>query len=91
MTTSVKLLERDKERLDRRQGEIMARPGRRVPQQKVLAWLLDLGEAEKDRMVEAAVRPMRGKELAELRRMTVRTGIRTQEEEIDETVAEALR
>jgi hypothetical protein len=91
MTTSVKMLERDKQRLDRLQGEIMARQGRRVPQQKILAWLLDLGEAEKDRLAEDALRPMRRREIADLKRLAVRTGISTREEEIDEVVAGAVR
>ena len=91
MTTSVKMLERDKQRLDRLQGEIMARQGRRVPQQKILAWLLDLGEAEKDRLAEDALRPMRRREIADLKRLAVRTGISTREEEIDEAVAGAVR
>jgi hypothetical protein len=87
MTTSVKMLERDKQRLDRLQGEIMARQGRRVPQQKILAWLLDLGEAEKSRLAEDASRPMRGREISDLKRLAVRTGISTREEEIDEAGA----
>lgn len=91
MSTSVKMLERDKQRLDRLQGEIMARQGRRVPQQRILAWLLDLGEAEKDRLGEAASRPMRRREIADLKRLAVSTGISTREEEIDDAVAGAVR
>jgi hypothetical protein len=91
MTTSVKMLERDKERLDRLQGEIMARQGRRVPQQTILSWLLDLGEAEKHRLAEDAFQPMSRREIAGLKRLAVRTGIPTREEEIDALVAGEVR
>lgn len=91
MTTSVKMLEQDKQRLDRLQGEIMAREGRRVPQQTILSWLLDLGESQKDRLAARTTRPMRGKEIADLKRLAVRTGIPTREEEIDEAIAGAIR
>lgn len=91
MATSVKMLERDKQRLDRLQGELMARQGRRVPQQEILSWLLDLGEAEKDRLARDAARPMNRREIAGLKALIVRTGIRTREEEIDQVLAREAR
>lgn len=89
MSTSVKLLERDKQRLDRLQGEIMARHGRRVPQQEVLSRLLDLAEADKERLLEDTSRPMTPREIASLRRLVVSTGVLTREEELDRVIAEA--
>lgn len=91
MATSVKLLERDKHRLDRLQGEIMAREGRRVAQQAILSWLLDLGEAEDRRRARLSARPMSPRAIAELKRLSVHTGIPTREEEIDAAVARAAR
>ena len=91
MATSVKMLNRDKERLDRLQGEIVVHQGRRVPQHAILSWLLDLGEAEKNRWTKAAARPMSPRETAGLRRLVVWTGTATREEEIDATVAGAAR
>lgn len=91
MATSVKMLERDKQRLDRLQGEIMARQGRRVAQQAILSWLLDLGEAEGHRQSQELARPMSTREIAALKRLTVRTGVTTHEENIDATVARAVR
>ncbi len=91
MATSVKMLPRDKERLDRLQGEITVHRGRRLPQQAVLAWLLDLGEAQQRRWSNDADRPMSPREIAGLRRLVVRTGITTREEEIDATIARAVR
>ncbi len=91
MATSVKMLPRDKERLDRLQGEITVRRGRRLPQQAVLAWLLDLGEAQQRRWSNDSDRPMSPREIAGLRRLAVRTGITTREEEIDVTIARAVR
>jgi hypothetical protein len=91
VATSVKLLVRDKERLDRLQGEIMARRGRKVTQQTLLSWLLDLGEAEKDRLAEGASGPMSDREVAQLMRLVVRTGIPTQEEDIDDTISREIR
>lgn len=85
------MLERDKQRLDRLQGEIMTREGRRVPQQTILSWLLDLGEAEERRSGRVAARPMSPREIAGLKRLTVRTGVATREEEIDATVSRAAR
>lgn len=85
------MLERDKQRLDRLQGEIMTREGRRVPQQTILSWLLDLGEAEGRRSGRVAARPMSPREIADLKRLTVRTGVATREEEIDATVSRAAR
>lgn len=86
MTTSVKLAERDKQRLDRLQGELTARQGRKIAQQDLLAWLLDLGEAEKARYSSDALRPMTSREIAALRHLAVKTGSRTREEDIDAAV-----
>ncbi len=91
MTTSVKMLPRDKERLDRLQGEITVQEGRRLPQQAILAWLLDLGEDQQRRRARDSDRPMSPREIAGLRRLAVRTGIKTREEEIDATIARAIR
>lgn len=87
MATSVKMRERDKRRLDRLQGELTVRRGRKMSQQELLAWLLQLGEAEKHRLAEDAGRPMTDREIAAMERLVVRTGIRTREEEIDRVVA----
>lgn len=91
MATSVKLRERDKQRLDRLQGKIMARESRHVPQQTILSWLLDLGEAEERRRGQNAARPLSPREIASLKRLAVRTGVATREEEIDAAVARAIR
>ncbi len=91
MATPVRMRLRDKERLDRLQGEIMARQGRYVPQQEILSWLLDLGEAEDRHQAEEAVRPMSAREISGLKRLIVRTGIPTGEKEIDTDVATAVR
>ncbi|MCI4351891.1 MAG: hypothetical protein L3K14_00665 [Thermoplasmata archaeon] len=87
MATSVKLAEHDKQRLDRLQGELTARHGRKVAQQDLMSWLLDLGEAEKARYSRDALRPMTSQEITALRHLAVRTGSRTREEDIDATVA----
>ncbi|MGA7860567.1 MAG: hypothetical protein WCB19_01765 [Thermoplasmata archaeon] len=87
MATSVKLAEHDKQRLDRLQGELTTRQGRKVAQQDLLSWLLDLGEAEKARYSRDALRPMTSREIAALRHLAVKTGSRTDEEDIDATVA----
>lgn len=91
MATSVKMRERDKQRLDRLQGALMAREGRRVPQQALLAWLVDLGEAEEQRSTGDAARPMSPQEVTNLKKLVVRTGVRTREEEIDTVLARAHR
>lgn len=91
MATSVKMRERDKERLDRLQGEIMARRGHRVAQQDILSWLLDLGEGAKARLGEDGVAIMSPKEMAALLRLPVHTGVRTREEDIDDVVAAEVR
>jgi hypothetical protein len=87
MATSVKMRERDKRRLDRLQGELTVRRGRKMSQQELLAWLLQLGEAAKHRLSEDAGRPMTDREIAAMERLVVSTGIRTREEEIDRVVA----
>jgi hypothetical protein len=91
MATSVKMLEKDKHRLDRLQGEIMVREGRRVPQQEILSWLLDLGEAEKQRLASDASRPVSPREMTALKRLVVRGGPRTREEDIDATMARSTQ
>lgn len=83
MATSVKVRDEDKRRLDRLQGEIMVRRGRKVSQQDIVAWLLRLGEARPDEFADEYDRPMTEKEIAALMRLPVRTGIRTREEDID--------
>ncbi|HKZ64651.1 MAG TPA: hypothetical protein VJ400_09440 [Thermoplasmata archaeon] len=91
MASSVKMKERDKRRLDRLQGELTLRRGRKMSQQEILAWLLSLGEAAKARFTEDAERPMTGREIASMERLTVNTRIRTREGEIDRVVAEESR
>ncbi len=91
MATSVKVRERDKERIDRLQSELARRRGRRVSQQELFTWLLNLGEAEKDRLLEDATRPMTDREIAALETLCVDTGVRTHEKEIDDVVAGAAR
>ena len=91
MATSVKMRERDKQRLDRLQGAMMSREGRRLPQQAILAWLLDLGEAEERRSTVDAARPMSPQEVTSLKKLVVRTGVHTREEEIDTAIARAHR
>lgn len=44
MSTSIKVREADKARLDRLQAELTARAGAKVTQQDLVAGLLDLGE-----------------------------------------------
>jgi hypothetical protein len=90
VATSVKLAERDKQRLDRLQGELTARQGRKVAQQDLLSWLFDLGEAEQARYSRDAMRPMTSREISALRHLGVKAGARTREEEIDVTVAREL-
>ncbi len=89
MATSIKIRERDKRRLDRLQGELTVRHGRKVSQQELLTWLLNLGEREKRRLLMDATRPMSAREIAALKRLCVRTGVKTHESEIDRVVAEA--
>ena len=91
MATSVKVREQDKERIDRLQGELARRRGRRVSQQELFTSLLNLGEAEKERLLEDAARPMTDREIAALERLCVDTGVRTREAEIDASVAGAAR
>jgi len=87
MATSVKMREQDKRRLDRLQGELTLRRGRKMSQQELLAWLVRLGESEKDGLLKDAERPMTEREIAAMKRLTVSTGIRTREEDIDRVVA----
>jgi len=87
MATSVKMRKHDKRRLDRLQGELTLRRGKKMSQQELLAWLVRLGEAEKDALLKDAERPMTDREISAMKRLTVSTGIRTREEEIDRVVA----
>ncbi len=91
MASSIKIRDADRRRLDRLQGEIMARRGRRISQQELMAMLLDLGEALRGRLLEEAQQPMTKREIAALDRLVVSTGIRTRQEEIDEAVAREAR
>jgi hypothetical protein len=91
MAASVKMAERDKHRHDRLPGEIMARQGRRASPQNLLSWLLDLGEVEKARFSQDVFRPMTGRENSAVLHLSVSTGTRTREEEIDRVIAKAAR
>jgi hypothetical protein len=91
MATSVKVRDRDKARLDRLQIELARRRGRRVSQQELFTWLLNLGVMEKDRLLEDSARPMTRRQIVALERLCVDTGVRTRESEIDEVVAGAAR
>ncbi|HEX9709420.1 MAG TPA: hypothetical protein VGB42_05580 [Candidatus Thermoplasmatota archaeon] len=91
MATSIKVRDGDKRRLDRLQGEIMARRGRKVSQQELIAMLLDLGESLKERFFDDDARPMTAREIAALDRLIVSTGVRTREEDIDDDVTSEAR
>jgi len=91
MATSLKIRDQDKKRLDRLQGELMARRGRRLSQQELVSWLLNLGESHKERLLDDAERPLTKRELAALDRLCVKTGVRTREEEIDRAIAAEAR
>jgi hypothetical protein len=83
--------EEDKRRLDRLQGELQAMRGRRISQQDLLAWLLTMGEREKQHLGEDATRPLTARERAVLMSLPVKTGIRRREEDIDEDLARDAR
>ncbi|MBM4250128.1 MAG: hypothetical protein FJ149_12045 [Euryarchaeota archaeon] len=89
MATSIKIRERDKRRLDRLQGELTVRHGRKVSQQELLSLLLNLADKEKRRLLADATRPMSKREIASLKRLCVDTGVETREEEIDRVLTEA--
>ena len=91
MATSVKMREEDKRRLDRLQGSLTLRSGRKVSQEELLSWLLNMGERNQDQLFADGPAPMTEKEIAAMARLAVRTGIRTREEEIDEAVAEGSK
>lgn len=84
MTTSVKMQESDKARLDRLQARLTGLLGRRVTQEVLLARLLALGEQEIDRLAQTD-KPSAGA-LDRLLSLPVRTGVKTREEEIDATL-----
>ena len=86
MATSVKMADQDKRRLDRLQGELMARRGRRVSQQALLSLLLDIAEGARERLLGDPAEPMTDREIAAMGRLSVATGVRTREEEIDGVV-----
>lgn len=88
MATSVKMRDHDKRRLDRLQGELTLRRGRKLSQQELLSMLLNLAEEEKDRLEADAERPMTDRAIAAMERLAVSTGVRTREEDIDRVVAE---
>ena len=91
MATSIKVRERDKERLDRLQSELAHRHGRRISQQELVSWLLNIGEAEKERLLEDATKAMTERQIASLERLCVDTRVRSREEEIDDVLAGAAR
>ncbi|HKZ48789.1 MAG TPA: hypothetical protein VJ397_08405 [Thermoplasmata archaeon] len=91
MATSVKMRDRDKRRLDRLQGELTLRRGRKLSRQELLSWLVSLGESEMERLLKDATRPMTEREIASMERLIVDTGVRTRETEIDRAVAEGTR
>jgi len=91
MATSVKMRDRDKRRLDRLQGELTLRRGRKLSRQELLSWLVSLGESEMERLLKDATRPMTEREIASMERLIVDTGVRTRETEIDRAVAEGTK
>ena len=91
MATSVKMRDVDKRRLDRLQGALTLRSGRKVSQEELLSWLLNMGERNQEQLYADGPKPMTEKEITAMSRLSVRTGIRTREEEIDAAVAEGSR
>lgn len=91
MSTSIKIREEDKRRLDRLQGEFVARRGQRLSQQALVTKLLDLGEEQKERLLADAARPATAKELRRLFALPVDTGVPSREEDIDRDIVGEIR
>jgi hypothetical protein len=69
----------------------MVHTGRRVSQQELLSRLLNLGEAEKERLLGEGTRPMSAHEIDLMSHLCVATHKRTREEDIDRTLASEMR
>ena len=83
--------EEDKRRLERLQGALTLRSGRKVSQEQLLSLLLNLAERNQEQFFADGPQPMTEKEIAAMLRLAVHTGIRTREDEIDRAVAEGSR
>ena len=87
MSTSVKMRNEDKVRLNRIQGRIALTTGQRMSQEELLARLLDLAEGNEERLAgEISGSMMSPSALRILVKLPVRTGIVTREEEIDDVL-----
>jgi len=87
MAAHLHVRETDKRRLNKLRSELQAKSGRRVTTQDLMAKVISLAQDEKERLLGASLRPMNRREIAALMRLPVNTGIRTCEEEIDDTLA----
>lgn len=81
-TTSVKMREADKERLDRLQAEVTARMGAKVSQQDLLADLLDLAERRLDELAPKPKRAAKGA-IRRLLALPLDAGVTSREEDVD--------
>lgn len=87
MSTTVRIREEDKERLDRLQAKITLETGEKPSLEEVLHRLVELGEANEVDLIFEDEPP----ELSQARKQAIlamgsHTGTRTSEEDIDETL-----
>jgi hypothetical protein len=87
MSTSVKLAEEDKKKLDKLQALVTLRSGRKLTQQELLSALIKDALAKSDEFAEVISGlklPMNDEEFSRVRALASDWGVETRSEEIDE-------
>ncbi|MGQ0535293.1 MAG: hypothetical protein ACT4PT_04395 [Methanobacteriota archaeon] len=83
MSTSVKMRDADKRRLDRLQAELTARFGRKLSQQDLLGRLVAMAEVDKERILGPKRDRRHGRSLKALLSLPMSTRRPTREADID--------
>lgn len=89
MTTSVKMDDDTKSRLDRLQAEIRLKTGRRVTQQEILARLVERAIESKTDLVDSFRQervPVSGEERDVFHEGMISSGVTTSEEDVDDVL-----
>ena len=87
MATAVKMDEETKSRLEELQAEIKLKTGKKVTQQEVLARLVESAIESRSEFVDSfreATRSLTDEELARFDEGQIRSGVETDEEDIDD-------
>jgi biotin synthase-related radical SAM superfamily protein len=84
MSTSIKVMDKDKKEFERLQSELSLRFGKEITQQELLSRIIELVKNSKEEFIHVNILPLSEEEIEKIRKLQSDWGVETTEEEIDD-------